>query len=184
MSTFAHTRKERPDGSQPTFVWNDIAWLLNSYPAHYKPAFAFSIIFCPQSCQLALQFTSPYGSTTGLPCSAYMPLDGLGVCLFAGGFYICVLGRGSPYISPHYLFGSSLSASLACWFSRRLLAVHICYPYRPILAPVPPSAGSHSYPSRVGYHSCGVRLHCPRSYRKTKTVAFAPRPGRIPVAEY
>lgn len=35
----------------------------------------------------------------------------------------------------HLPFSSSLSAPLACWFSRRLSAVHICYPYRPILVP-------------------------------------------------
>ena len=34
---------------------------LNPYPPHYRGAFAFSTILCPQSRRLALRFAFPYG---------------------------------------------------------------------------------------------------------------------------
>jgi hypothetical protein len=97
------SRKERPDGSLLAFAWDAIALPLNPYPVHYSPAFAFSILLCPQFYRLALRFTFPGGRTTGLPCSAYMPLDGLGVCSFAGDF-MSACQQGGSRTASHFTF--------------------------------------------------------------------------------
>ena len=43
------SRDKRPEGSLPAFAWNDVAAGLNSYPLHYRAAFAFSILLYPPS---------------------------------------------------------------------------------------------------------------------------------------
>ena len=71
LSRFAkRSRDERPDGSRLAFAWGDVAWRLNPYPPHYRPAFASSILLYPQPHRLALRFAFPCGETTGLPRSA------------------------------------------------------------------------------------------------------------------
>ena len=42
------------------------------------------------------------------------------------------IGETGSSSSPHMPFGSSLSAPLACWFSRRLSTVHVRSPYHPL----------------------------------------------------
>jgi hypothetical protein len=66
------SRDERPCGSLPAFAWSDVVLRRNSYPTHYRPAFAFSAILCPHRQQSSLRSTCPnsQGSDTGLPCSA------------------------------------------------------------------------------------------------------------------
>ena len=68
--------KERPDGSLLAFAWSDVASQLNSYPSHYRMAFAFSIIFYPQLHLLALRPAFPFGRTMGLPRFAFEPKMG------------------------------------------------------------------------------------------------------------
>ena len=41
----------------------------NSYPLHYRVAFASSILPCPHACRLPLRCAFPCGRRTGLPCS-------------------------------------------------------------------------------------------------------------------
>jgi hypothetical protein len=57
--------------------WDDVALRLNPYPAHYRPAFACSLVLYPQPHGLALRFAVPdarwgvwgdYGLTTFPPC--------------------------------------------------------------------------------------------------------------------
>ena len=63
------SRNETPDGILPTFVWNDVAASLNSYPHDYHAAFAFSIFPYPQIHLRPLRLAFPCGRPTGLPRS-------------------------------------------------------------------------------------------------------------------
>jgi hypothetical protein len=63
------SRDERPDGSLPAFAWDDVGQRRNPYPAHYRQAFAFSILLYPQRRWLPLQLPTLNGNVTGLPCS-------------------------------------------------------------------------------------------------------------------
>jgi hypothetical protein len=71
-------------------------------------------------------------------------------------------GNGALPPPGHIPCGPSLSAPLACWFSRRVAAVHLCEPWPPTLAPDRRGAGSHARLSRVA-HPRAVRLLCPKS---------------------
>ena len=53
------SRNERPNGSLPAFAWDNVALRLDPYPLHYKAAFAYSILLCPQSIGFLLRFTYP-----------------------------------------------------------------------------------------------------------------------------
>ena len=70
--------------------WDDVAWRLNPYPAHYRPAFACSLVLYPQPRGLALRFAvpgrlgGPPGRTTGLPRSLPVAVW-VRPRLFAGG---------------------------------------------------------------------------------------------------
>ena len=68
----------RPDGRQPACAWSHIARGRNSYPPHYRVAFASSILPCPHACRLTLRFAFPYGRRTGLPCSVSVTTNGVG----------------------------------------------------------------------------------------------------------
>ena len=50
----------------------------NSYPLHYRVAFASSILPFPHACRLALRRTFPCGRRTGLPCSVLVTTNGVG----------------------------------------------------------------------------------------------------------
>jgi hypothetical protein len=87
------------------------------------------------------------------------------LCLFAGGS-TATAGEGRTPAPGHVPFGSSLSAPLACWFLRRLSAVHLGWPCHP---PWPPTAvalavvgRSHEKPGHPGW----VRLRCPKSFAR------------------
>jgi hypothetical protein len=97
--------------------WDDIALRLNPYPAHYRPAFACSLLLYPQSrgpllrvaflCDNALS----HGETTGLPRSATVTVW-VRPRLFAGGASTAPeeFGASGP---DHVPFGPSDSASCA-----------------------------------------------------------------------
>ncbi len=68
----------RPDGRQLAFAWSDIACVLNSYPLHYRGAFASSILLFPHAYQLALRLAFPEGKRTGFPCSVSVTTNGVG----------------------------------------------------------------------------------------------------------
>ena len=57
----------RPDGRQPAFAWSDLACMLNSYPPHYRVAFASSILPFPHAYRLALRLAFPPGEAYGVP---------------------------------------------------------------------------------------------------------------------
>ena len=65
----------------------------------------------------------------GLPRSTYIPMCGLGSACPPVAF-LSACREGEARTPSHVPFGPSLSASLACQFSRRLSAVHFRYPYR------------------------------------------------------
>src|SRR5262249_9571459 len=72
------SRPPTPQGSLPAFPWGDVALRLNPYPAHYRPALAFSLVLYPQPHRLILRLAFPCGRATGLPrCVAETP-RGLG----------------------------------------------------------------------------------------------------------
>ena len=50
----------------------------NSYPLHYRVAFASSILPCPHACRLPLRCAFPCGRRTGLPCSVAVTTNGGG----------------------------------------------------------------------------------------------------------
>ena len=50
----------------------------NSYPLHYRVAFASSILPCPHACRLPLRCAFPCGRRTGLPCSVSVTTNGVG----------------------------------------------------------------------------------------------------------
>ena len=66
----------------------------------------------------------PEGRTTGLPRSTDDITDGLGSASSPVARQRRQ-GKGDTPAPGHVPFGSSLSAPLACWFSRRLSAVHL-----------------------------------------------------------
>ena len=91
-------------------------------------------------------------SDTGLPRSASVPLDGLGTpCSPVDSS--SAIGEGGTPLPHHFPCGSRLSAPLPGWYSRRLLVVHICFPYHPTLAPDRLDAGSRNLSSRFGCHA-------------------------------
>lgn len=79
---------------------------------------------------LSYGLLSLWGRAMGLPRSAYIPLSGLGSACSPVAF-LSACRDGEARTPSHVPFGSSLSAPLACRFSRRLSAVHFSYPYRP-----------------------------------------------------
>ena len=85
---------------------------LNSCPAHYRSAFASSLVLYPQPHRFALRLVSPRGRATGLPRSAFVP-GRVRSCLSAGGASSAtgvgvapVLGRGPFWFEPVSTFGS------------------------------------------------------------------------------
>src|SRR5205807_7028197 len=55
------SRASTPEGSRPAFAWGDVAGQLNPYPAHYRPAFACSLLLYPPPHRLALRLAFPDG---------------------------------------------------------------------------------------------------------------------------
>src|SRR6202035_2449111 len=55
-----------PEGSLPPFGWGAVAGWLKPDPAHYRPAFASSLLLYPQPRRLALRLAFPRGEATGL----------------------------------------------------------------------------------------------------------------------
>src|SRR5271157_4856246 len=89
---------------------------LTLYPIHYRAAFASSLIPSPLSHWLPLQEAYPRGETVGLLRSSSRSIRGLGRA------YRPVVqhprqGTKKPRCLTTYLFGSSLTASLACSYS-------------------------------------------------------------------
>src|SRR5262245_43128392 len=95
--------------------WGDVARGLNPYPAHYRPAFACSLLPYPPSRRLTLRLAFPAGTsageTTGLPRSAGVTVWG-GSRLSAGGASAAPGEFGAPG-PDHVPFGPSGSASCA-----------------------------------------------------------------------
>ena len=95
--------------------WGDVAFWLNPYPVHYRPAFACSLIPYPPSHRRALRYAfrgrCRPRETTGLPRSAAVPV-----------WVRSRLSAGGPTTAPeefgdsgpgHVPFGPSVSASCA-----------------------------------------------------------------------
>jgi hypothetical protein len=79
-SRFAHrSRPSTLEGSLPPCGWSS-----NPYPAHYRSAFACSLVLYPQPHQRTLRFAFLGRRTTGLPRSADTT-EQVRSCLWAGG---------------------------------------------------------------------------------------------------
>ena len=146
---FYGSRAETPQGSLPACASGDVATRIHPITGWHS-LFPTPIPALP-SAPLTIRFP-PLRRSTGLPRSAYVPLDGLGTTCSPVGSSSAI-GEGGAPIPPHLPFGSRLSAPLPCWFSRRLLVVHICFPYHPTLAPDRLDAGSRNLSSRFGCHA-------------------------------
>ena len=148
------SRAETPQGSLPACASGDIACTTGATRIRLitrRPSLFPTPIPALPSAPLTIRFP-PLRRSTGLPRSAYVPLDGLGTTCSPVGSSSAI-GEGGAPIPPHLPFGSRLSAPLPCWFSRRLLVVHICFPYHPTLAPDRLDAGSRNLSSRFGCHA-------------------------------
>ena len=97
--------------------WGDLAARRNPYPAHYRPAFACSLLLYPPPFRRALRRAFPAGrparKTTGLPRSAVVAVWGRSR-LFAGGPAPAPADRITAGLD-HMPFGPSVTASFACW---------------------------------------------------------------------
>jgi hypothetical protein len=105
------SRRPTPEGSLPAFAVGDVALRLNPYPAHYRPAFACSLIPYPPSHQLPLRVAFPCEEKTGLPRSVAVTVW-VRSRFFAGGASTAPeeFGASGP---DHVPFGPSVSASCA-----------------------------------------------------------------------
>src|SRR5258708_11730427 len=92
---------------------------LNSYPPHYRAAFAFSTFLYPQLHRLPLRVAFPFGRDMGLPCFALMS-EWDGSNPFRRELWCSRQERTHLLYQLHYRFGSSLTAPLACSALRRL----------------------------------------------------------------
>ncbi len=112
------SRDTRPAGSQPPCRAGQMQ---NPYPNHYSPAFAFSGIPYPLVHRFTLAGDLPLPvETMGLTTFRTSTIPGgVRLCLSAGGT-TSARGDQVPPLPGHVPFGSSLSASLACWLLRRL----------------------------------------------------------------
>ena len=72
------SREARPAWDVSPLARGVILRWLNSYPSHYRMAFASSRVPYPPPHRLALRLTFPCGRETGLPRSARVPLDEVG----------------------------------------------------------------------------------------------------------
>jgi hypothetical protein len=121
---FRRSRAETPEGSQPAFAWGHLARRLNPYPPDYRTAFASSLILYPPSHRHPLAVGLPRGEDDGLTTFRGGITDGVGSACSPVARQRRQ-GKGDTPAPGHVPFGSSLSAPLACWFSRRLSAVHL-----------------------------------------------------------
>ena len=140
-----HSRDPRPARSQPPF---GVGQNLNPYPCDYYTAFASSGILYPliHRYTLAGDLPLPNDGAYHVP-HEYHP-GGVRLCLSAGDT-TSARGDQVPPLPGHVPFGSSLSASLACWLLRRLnsSSPELTLPSNPSSRP-PCEAGSRSVPSR------------------------------------
>jgi hypothetical protein len=118
------SRAETPEGSQPAFTEGDLVQGLNPYPSDYRTAFASSLVLYPPSLRSRLAAGLPRREDDGLTTFHGCIMDGLGPACSPVARQRRQ-GKGDTPAPGHVPFGSSLSAPLACWFSRRLSAVHL-----------------------------------------------------------
>ena len=143
------SRAETPQGSLPACASGDVATRIHPITGWHS-LFPTPIPALP-SAPLTIRFPQVRRSA-GLPRSASVPLDGLGTpCSPVDSS--SAIGEGGTPLPHHFPCGSRLSAPLPGWYSRRLLVVHICFPYHPTLAPDRLDAGSRNLSSRCGCHA-------------------------------
>jgi hypothetical protein len=119
LSQFAPcSRNERPDGRQPACAGGSVAVGSPSLPAITARPLLLPSSSTRRPIGAPYGWLSRRGRAPGFPRSAAVPSDGLGAVCPPVGWVSAIGETGSSY-APHRLCGSSLSASLACWFSRR-----------------------------------------------------------------
>ena len=75
-------------------------------------------------------------------------------------------GKGEPYAPKPLTFWFKPISIFGLLVLTTFIAVHICYPYRSILAPVPPDAGSRHLASQFNDHSYECGYIVPRAIAK------------------
>lgn len=128
--------------------------------------FCFLHLLLPTAPSACLAACFPFRESYGLTTFRLHTDERVRVCLFAGGFTVCVSGRGKPVHLATYLL---VQACQRFWlvgsydvYQQFTSVTHTAL----ILAPIPPCAGSGNLGLTVRLLLIRVRLHCPRSYRK------------------
>ena len=119
------SRAETPQGSLPACASGDVAKTTGATRIRLitkRPSLFPTPIPAPPWVGLAA-FLPFARSETGLPRSARVPLDELGSTCSPVARHLRETIRERLHLATS-LFGPSLSALLACWFSRRLSVVH------------------------------------------------------------
>src|SRR4029453_9822900 len=129
-------------GSQPACAWSDVA-LAQLLSTPLPDGLRFFPRPIPASPSVRLTAHFPWRERDGLTTFRTSTIGCVRLYLFAGGATSAGDDAGA---SPpgHLPFGPSLSAPLACWFSRRLSVVHFRSPCHPTLAPDRLRAGSRA----------------------------------------
>jgi hypothetical protein len=107
----SRSRRPTPEGSQHSFESRP-GHRCGPYPAHYRTAFAFSLLLYPPSHRVLLRVAFPCGEATGLPRSAAVTVW-VRSRLCADGRSAALPVDRSPYLD-RLPFGPSVSASCAC----------------------------------------------------------------------
>jgi hypothetical protein len=145
----------------------DLAWRRNPYPAHYRPAFACSLLLYPPPSRLALRHAFPAGrptrKTTGLPRSVAIAVWGR-PRLFAGGAPSAPADKGAagPDHMPFWPKRVSILRLLDMTTFNSASPGLTC-PHDP--SSRPRDAGSRGQDSRPGPPSQRMRLRFARSFR-------------------
>jgi len=119
------SRDGTPEGSQPAFAvrgcrpWEDSPFIRSITERHWLPPSSLP------RCLISVLYSPP--SLTGRQRGYFVHLlnhSGVRSCLLAGGISSATGDIATP-VPDHVPFGPSLSASLACYFSRPLSALHL-----------------------------------------------------------
>jgi hypothetical protein len=150
-----------------------VEYYCNSYPPHYKTAFAFSILPCPQPHQLVLRLAFPpshlRGRTMGLPRSASEPLNGLGSACSPVAFHLRQ-GKGESLHLATCLLAQACGPLAAALQHLWLAGSHDVYQRFTYVShtihPSPQPRWCSQSPSHltVWWPPSQMRVHCPKSF--------------------
>jgi hypothetical protein len=97
------SRPPTPQGSRPAFAGGDVARRPNPYPAHYRSAFACSLVLYPQPHRLILRLAFPCGRAMGLPRCVAETLRGVGRASTPVARHLRRVSSGHPDLATYLL---------------------------------------------------------------------------------